>query len=122
MPQGWINPADASRIMARALRAGAEKLRRSAERRGAGRLKFRGTVACTLGPILDLSSRGMRVHTRRRLKGQRTVVLFATNYRMKVKARVIWCSKLGFRSYEAGLEFVNVTPQHARKLTAFASS
>ena len=79
-------------------------------------------MECNLGRVLDISAGGMRVLSSRPLKGRQVVELSTTSRRLKVFGDVIWCKKVGFRKHEAGLEYVDRSPELARALGAFATA
>lgn len=87
-----------------------------AERRRDARLKQRA-LQSSLGPIADLSRSGMRVHSTRRLRGTvRVVIHNRTGPHLQLKARVVWCERLGFRRHMAGLEFIDPPASAIREL------
>ena len=119
MATGWINRADASRIITQRIRTSARRLRPIFERRDSSRVKV--TVACNLGSVQDLSTGGMRIRTRRRLKGTVQLELWTPSRRLELQGEVKWTKRLGFRRYMNGLAFGNITPEVAAQLTQFAA-
>ena len=114
--QGGENPSDKYRAVARS------SLGRVAQRRKSGRLRQATTLACNLGAIVDLSASGARILRTRKLRGKLDVILFDSVRLLKLRAEVIWCKRLGFRKYEVGLKFHQLTPDDAGELTELASS
>jgi hypothetical protein len=105
--------------MARGIRAGAARLRPLAERRRSGRVKG-GKARCDRGKVIDISAGGMRVRRPRRLRGRLDVTMWTHHRRVTVRAQVIWCRRIGFRKYDVGLEFLDLTDELKRELTAIA--
>lgn len=85
------------------------------ERRGAVRFQL-GELKCNLGRVLDLSSGGVRLLRRRKLKGRHELTLFDRDGGVRVEAEVRWTRRLGLFKHEMGLQFVNVPPDIAAKL------
>ena len=88
----------------------------SDERRAHGRLP-QELLQSSLGPVLDLSMGGMRVHSSRAPKGEVDVELLDIEQPVTIRAEVMWTRKLGFRKYEVGLNFPHVAPDVAKQLT-----
>ncbi len=105
--------------MAHGIRAGAARLRPLAERRKSGRVKG-GKVRCNRGSVINISAGGMRVRSPRRLQGRLDVVMSTHHRRVTVRAKVIWCGRVGFRKYDVGLQFLDLTDDLKRDLTAIA--
>ncbi len=62
-----------------------------------------------LGPVLDLSAGGVRIlSTKPPNRGQLDVQLSGLDSSVKVRAKVAWCRRLGFRRHEIGLTFVEL--------------
>ena len=102
------------------IRAGAKRLRPLAERRRFGRLKG-GKLQCNRGQVLDISAGGLRLRSVRRYTSRLTVDLWSAARRVTIPAEVVWTKRLGFRKYEIGLEFRDVTQEMAEHLTSFAA-
>ncbi len=86
------------------------------ERRAHGRLP-QELLQSSVGPVLDLSMGGMRVHCAKPPKGSVAVELLDLEGPVTVNAEVMWVRKLGFRKYEVGLGFPHVPPDVAKQLT-----
>ena len=106
--------------MSQGVRAGAARLRPLADRRKAGR--FKGSrLGCNLGKVMDLSGGGMRIRCATRLSSQMPVQLSTAKRRLTVQAKVAWVRRIGFRKYEVGLEFRDLTPETQQDLSTFAA-
>jgi len=86
------------------------------ERRAHGRLP-QELLQSSVGPVLDLSMGGMRVHCAKPPKGSVAVELLDLEGPVTINAEVMWVRKLGFRKYEVGLGFPHVPPDVAKQLT-----
>ena len=120
MAGGWVNRSDTVRSIARQIRKGATQIR-GADRRRFGRLKAGETLACNRGKVLDLSAGGLRLLSRRKLKGMLEVALWDIHRGLTMQCRVVWTKRLGFRRHESGLTFIDVDPDTARGLTALGA-
>ena len=106
--------------MARGVRAGAARLRPLADRRRFGR--FKGTrLGCNHGKVMDLSGGGMRLRCSTRLSSTLEVQLWTPKRRMTLQAKVAWVRRIGFRKYEIGLQFLDLTPEMRQNLSTFAA-
>ena len=66
---------------------------------------------CSLGPVLDITSAGMRVMCRRIPKDEVKFDLNTTGDPLPVRAKVVWAKRLGFRKHEVGLHFIQSSPE-----------
>ena len=89
-------------------------------RRVPGRLP-QELLVCDLGPVLDLSSGGMRVLCTRPRDGNVEVHLQAADVRLTLRAKVAWVCRLGFRRHEVGLAFKDID-QEVGKILARIST
>ncbi len=86
------------------------------ENRRYGRLKGPG-IACSAGMVIDLSAGGVRIFSKRRLKGQIEVVFdLGDQEKLGVKCRIVWCRRIGFRAYLVGLQFIDLPLSAAKRL------
>ena len=85
-------------------------------RRLAGRLPQEG-LECNLGPVLDLSSGGLRVLSKRPRDGVLTVHLDGLDVTLKLQAKVVWTIRHGFRRHEMGLELLHVDEEMGQILS-----
>jgi hypothetical protein len=71
-------------------------------------------VPCSLGEVLDISASGLRVRGRGRpplARGQAaTISVLTPAGLLAVDVGVAWARKAGWRHYEMGLTFINITP------------
>ena len=80
-----------------------------------GRLRP-GMMWCNLGKVLDFSASGLRLATKHNLEGEQVVVIKANEQSMLLHGTIVWARKLGFRRYQVGIEFADVSPQDLAKL------
>lgn len=81
---------------------------------------------CELGEVVDMSSSGMRV----RMRGRRglseedrfNVRIDASCGQLTVPARVVWLRRVGILSFEAGLEFHELSPEMRAAVNSVARS
>ncbi len=85
-------------------------------RRVPGRLP-QESLECDLGPVLDMSSGGMRVLCRRPYEGEVQIHVEGYDVVLTIQARVAWVQKLGFRRFEIGLAFLDIDEDVAQMLT-----
>jgi PilZ domain len=79
-------------------------------------------LVSTLGPVLDLSSGGMRVLATRPPQAERLEMsLRSGDLGVKLHVRVAWYRRLGFRRHEIGLSFLNVDSDMAKILARISS-
>lgn len=83
------------------------RISRASDRRAFRRFA-QGKLHSSIGPVLDLSTSGMRVIAKKPWCGEITIRLQAPGIDVSAPATVMWSRKLGFRAYEMGLTFVNV--------------
>ncbi len=108
------------RKMSQGIRAGAARLRPLTDRRRFGR--FKGSrLGCSIGNVVDLSGGGLRVRRSTRLSSQMDVKLWTAKRQITVPAKVAWVRRIGFRKYEIGLEFRDLTPETRKDLSTFAA-
>jgi len=74
-------------------------------------------LVCDLGPVLDLSSGGMRVLGTRRRQGELDLTLWGEDLKLALRARVAWSRRLGFRRHEIGLALLEVDETVAELLS-----
>ena len=63
----------------------------------------------------------MRVRGTGRLSGLVDVQLWTVKRRVTGHAKMAWAGRIGFRKYELGLEFGDVTPETRQDLSTFAA-
>jgi hypothetical protein len=90
-------------------------------RRRCGRLE-QEMLECDLGPVHNLSVGGMRITCRRPPDDEPlTTTIRGLGEPITLRGRVKWTKRIGWRKIEAGIEFIDVTPDLARRLTAIAT-
>ncbi len=97
-------------MLARTIAKTLSNLRDAIERRRWGRIRL-GYLSCNLGRVLDLSAGGARIVTRRRLSKSAKLILGDPQSRVILTAMVTWRKRRGWRLYEVGLEFGEVSPR-----------
>ncbi len=93
-------------------------------KRSTGRLRP-GSLMCDHGRVLDISSGGMRVLTRGKPRVSEGKV-FPTHLRtpagdLRVMCYTVWLKKIGFRRWELGVRFVDVTHDIRSALSVLAA-
>ena len=91
------------------------------DRRTTGRLP-QESLECNLGPVLDMSTGGMRVLCKRPHQGPLQVCLKASQYSMTLSGQVVWSRRLGFRRHEIGVHFVDVDDDTTQVLSRVSAS
>ena len=119
MERGSTNQSNIVLAIARSVGTGMYRRRSRTERRKSGRVN-QGTVACNLGSIINLSGGGLRLLSHRRLNGILSVELWDAHRGLRLRGKVAWCRRIGFRKHEVGVEFLNITPEIAGNLAAIA--
>lgn len=113
----WYDRSSVVRLMERTVGAGVSTL----QRRKSGRIRT-NSLASNIGSVVDVSAGGMRVLSRERLGGEVHVRLHDGAVGLVLHAYVVRCTRLGFRKYDVGLQFLNVEPDTAKALTALAAA
>ncbi|MBT8486673.1 MAG: PilZ domain-containing protein [Phycisphaerales bacterium] len=117
MINGWRRDTSAFQDIQRQM--GSEESVAADNHRRHGRLKP-GVLWCNLGVLQDISASGLRVVCKRPVEGGLRVVLRGPDRVMRLNARVVWCRKLKFRKYEAGIQFDQVPDDVAAYLRSMA--
>lgn len=78
-------------------------------------------LECDLGPVLDMSSGGMRVLCTRPYEGEVQIHVEGYDVVLTIQARVAWIQKLGFRRFEIGLAFLDIDEDVAQMLTRIST-
>ncbi|MBT8484602.1 MAG: PilZ domain-containing protein [Phycisphaerales bacterium] len=78
-------------------------------------------VQCDAGYVLDISADGVKILSKRRMKGFVSVRLWDDRAGLIHRAEVKWVKKLRFRQYEVGLQFINFGPEMRQKLAEIAA-
>ncbi len=81
-------------------------------------------LSCELGTVGDISATGMRVicPTKPPVKlGQAVgMKLESTGQRLPIKGKVVWIRRKGLRSYQVGIQFIDVSASIAAALESMA--
>jgi len=91
------------------------------DRRTTGRFT-QESLECNLGPVLDLSTGGMRVLCKRPHQGTLEVRLRASQYSLALSGQVAWSKRLGFRRHEIGVQFVDLDDDTSHILSRISAS
>lgn len=95
------------------------------DNRSRGRMRC-NNVETSLGPVLDFSSTGMRVLSKREVRlgedDTLEVRIKSAFDPITVQVAVRWCKKLGWRRYEIGVQFVELTDEARAGLADIARS
>ena len=110
------NRSDAASAMQRA----ADRSYAGPERRRAVRVNVR-QLKCNLGRVLDLSSGGVRLLSRRKLSGWHEIRLFDQDVGVRIEAEVRSSRRHGLWKHEIRLQFLNVPSDIAVELTTLAT-
>ncbi|MCZ6494399.1 MAG: PilZ domain-containing protein [Planctomycetota bacterium] len=89
-------------------------------RRVPGRLP-QESLQSDLGPVLDMSSGGMRVLGTRPYQGEFRIEVQGYDVVLALQARVAWVQKLGFRRFEIGFAFLDIDEDVALMLTRIST-
>jgi hypothetical protein len=91
------------------------------ERRKAGRLRC-SDLQCSLGEVTDLCASGMRVRAGKPVALGRNsqVTLSVDELTLTLKARIAWSRQTGRKTFEAGLEFVDLDGEQRKTLAEIA--
>ncbi|MFG0330796.1 MAG: PilZ domain-containing protein [Phycisphaerales bacterium] len=96
---------------------------RDNEVRRHGRLNCRD-LQCSLGEVVDISASGIRVQRKgkpHRHEGERFMItLEAERGPVEAPVHLVRVRRIGFRTYELGLEFDEMTPEQRTAITAVA--
>ncbi len=106
---------------ARAIQGTTDRSYAGPERRRAVRVNVR-QLKCNQGRVLDISSRGARLISRRKLRGRHEIKLFDSDVGLRIEAEVKWSRRHGLWKHEIGLQFPNVPSDIATKLTTLATN
>ena len=71
---------------------------------------------CDLGHLLDISARGVKLLSKRKLKGTVNLRLWNNETDLDLQAEVCWSQRIRFRQHEEGLQFANLRTEDAKKL------
>lgn len=79
-------------------------------------------MACQYGPILNLSGGGMLVLCRWAppMNKEVAVQLYTPTENIRLRGRVARKKRIGLFKHEVGFEFLDISPEMAKKLTTLA--
>jgi hypothetical protein len=91
------------------------------DRRDTPRLPQDSLVHCDLGLVRDISRTGMRLRCKHLPTHSKVKVhLSGPGIDLTVPAEVMWVQKLGFRKYELGLHFVDISDAIRQSISGLA--
>ena len=98
---------------------------RKRESRQRGRLRT-DRLQCSLGEVADISASGIRLRSKRypgvKIGKQCQITLRVDDHKVTVRVKTVWFRRIGYRHYEAGLEFVDLTPELSNAIIEIARS
>ncbi len=84
-----------------------------------GRLK-RPDLHCSAGVVIDLSAGGVRLLSKRPLKGTTRITFdMAEQEHIDAECKIVWCKRVGFRAFLVGLQFQNLPIASAKRLLQY---
>lgn len=94
-------------------------------RRVAGRVALQH-IECSLGSVQDLSSTGMKLMCKAKPPIEAgdvfSMVLIGLDSPVPVTCRAVWIRKSGWRAYQAGVTFMDMTPELRTAIAQLARS
>mgnify|MGYP001600310482 CR=1 FL=1 len=94
-------------------------------RRVAGRVALQH-IECSLGSVLDLSSTGMKLMCKCKppigVGEPFSMVLIGLDGPVPVTCRAVWIRKSGWRAYQTGVTFIDMTPELREAIATLARS
>jgi hypothetical protein len=96
-----------------------DKLRKG-DRRTYGRRR-QEFLESSLGPVLDLSLGGARILTRKAPEGEVDILIKSISGDLSLHAEVRWVKRVGFRRFEIGLMFHQVSTLAAQRLAEIST-
>ncbi len=90
----------------------AEAVTNTEDRRSAARIRQDTLLKCNLGEVLNFSKSGMRLR-RKRIPTRSNVHVKITDGEtsVKVHADIVWVRKIGYRKYDLGLQFIDLSDE-----------
>lgn len=93
-----------------------EWAQRGTEQRRAGRFRCE-LLHTNLGDVIDMSATGMRIQSRRRpVRPNVTLTIRTLDDKVRVRARIVRVVQQDKRSWELGVQFVNLSPELHERL------
>lgn len=91
------------------------------DRRHAVRIRQDTLLKCNLGEVLNFSKSGMRLRRKRIPTRSNVFVKISDGERsVKVNADIVWVRKIGYRSYDLGLQFIDPSSEQMAIITELA--
>ena len=91
------------------------------DRRQAARIRQDTLLKCNLGEVLNFSKSGMRLRRKRIPTRSNVFVKISDGERsVKVNADIVWVRKIGYRSYDLGLQFIDPSREQMKLITELA--
>ena len=78
-------------------------------------------LACNRGCVMDLSTGGMRLLAKRRLRGKVPISIWDRHRGVKLTGTVVWSKRIGFRQWMIGLSFGELDASTRRDLATLAA-
>ena len=99
----------------------AEAVSETDDRRAAARIRQDTLLKCNLGEVLNFSKSGMRLR-RKRIPTRSNVHVKITDGEtsVKVHADIVWVRKIGYRKYDLGLQFIDLSEEEKSIITKLA--
>ncbi|MCH8823364.1 MAG: anti-sigma factor antagonist [Planctomycetes bacterium] len=79
-------------------------------------------LKCDIGELIDISAGGLRLISKRKLKGTVTLRLWNDVSGLVLQAAVVWSKKIRMRKHESGLEFINLKSDTMRELALLVAT
>ena len=90
-------------------------------RRKFGRYRPR-TLYCDHGEVMDISAGGIKLQSRRKVKGTVRLRIWNDLTDLSIEARIVRCRRLRSKQYDVGLQFVNQSTDSTKKLAGILAS
>lgn len=91
------------------------------ERRAAVRIRQDTLLKCNLGEVLNFSKSGMRLRRKRiPTRSNVRVKISDGETSVKVHADIVWVRKIGYRCYDLGLQFIDLSEEEMSIITQLA--
>jgi len=105
---------DTTKVLQSAVSA-VERVRAGLQQRKWGRVHIE-SLPCNLGRVIDLSAGGVRIATCKRLPETVQIILGDRQSHLVVDATVAWQKRVGWKSFEAGVAFGELSAEQRQCL------